>query len=97
MKLILTGTTGFIGHEVLVQALSHPSITTIITLTRQPFPEPFASDPKIKSLLVDDFTTYSSAVLEQLAGADACIWYLPSPSPNILKVRKEGLTKQKGA
>jgi uncharacterized protein YbjT (DUF2867 family) len=74
MKLILTGTTGFIGQEVLTQALAHPSITSIIALTRKPIPATFTSHPKVKNVLIDDFETYTPSVLEQLKGADACIW-----------------------
>jgi hypothetical protein len=78
MKLILTGTTGFIGQEVLAQALSHPSITSIIALSRKPLPPTFASNPKLRLVLIDDFSTYSPSVLSQLSGADACIWYIYS-------------------
>jgi uncharacterized protein YbjT (DUF2867 family) len=76
MKLILTGTTGFIGREVLSQALAHPSITSIIALTRHPLPAAFASssNPKLQNVLVDDFLNYTPSVLEQLSGADGCIW-----------------------
>lgn len=81
MKLILTGSTGFIGREVLTQALSHPSITSIVALTRHPIPAPFASNPKVKNVLVDDFLTYTPSVLEQLEGSGGCIWYFPSVFP----------------
>ncbi|KAE9382008.1 hypothetical protein N431DRAFT_491273 [Stipitochalara longipes BDJ] len=87
MKLILTGTTGFIGQEVLTQALSHPSITSIIALTRHPLPSTF-SNPKVKNVVVDDFATYSPSVLEQLSGADACIWCIGAKSPNPTTTRK---------
>jgi hypothetical protein len=73
MKLILTGTSGFIGSEVLSQALLHPSITSIVALSRKPIPN---SDPKLKVVLVDDFEHYSPSVLSELSGAEACIWYL---------------------
>jgi len=76
MKLILTGTTGFIGREVLSQALAHPSITSIVALTRHPLPATFASssNPKLQNVLIDDFLNYTPSVLEQLSGADGCIW-----------------------
>jgi hypothetical protein len=76
MKLILTGTTGFVGQEVLTQALAHPSITSVVALTRHPIPATFASNPKVKNVLVEDFSTYTPSVLEQLSGADACVWYV---------------------
>ncbi|PMD32827.1 hypothetical protein L207DRAFT_439990 [Hyaloscypha variabilis F] len=85
MKLILTGTTGFIGHEVLTQALSHPSLTSLITLTRHPLPPPLSTHPKLHSLLINDFSTYPPSILSQLSGADACIWCIgaKSTSPEI--------------
>jgi nucleoside-diphosphate-sugar epimerase len=73
MKLILTGTSGFIGSEVLSQALRHPSITSIVALSRKPIPN---SDPKLKIVIVDDFEHYSPSVLSDLSGAEACIWYV---------------------
>jgi hypothetical protein len=75
MKLILTGTSGFIGSEALFQALLHPSITSVVALSRKPIPN---SDPKLKVVLLDDFEHYSSSVLSELSGAEACIWYVLS-------------------
>jgi hypothetical protein len=78
MKLILTGTSGFIGSEVLSQALRHPSITSIVALSRKPIQN---SDPKLKVLLIDDFEHYSPSALSELSGAEACIWYVFLFSP----------------
>lgn len=36
MKLLLIGTTGLVGHEVLTQALEHPRVESVIALTRRP-------------------------------------------------------------
>jgi uncharacterized protein YbjT (DUF2867 family) len=36
MKLIITGATGFVGTEVIRQALSNSTITSIIALARKP-------------------------------------------------------------
>ena len=74
MKLVLTGTTGFIGQEILAQALSNPSITSIIALSRKPLPAALASNPKLKTVIVEDFSTYTPSVLKELEGAEACIW-----------------------
>lgn len=73
MKLILTGSTGFIGAEVLRQCLNNPSISSIIALSRRPLP---VTDPKLKTVIVEDFTNYSPSVLKELEGAEACIWTL---------------------
>ena len=71
MKVILTGPTGFIGSEVLTQLLAHPSITSILAVSRRPLP---TTDPKLKTVLLQDFTAWPSSVLDECAGADACIW-----------------------
>jgi uncharacterized protein YbjT (DUF2867 family) len=74
MKVILTGSSGFIGQEVLSQALAHPSITSIIALSRKPLPQSYTSNPKLKVVILDDFENYTPSVLSQLSGADSCIW-----------------------
>jgi N-acetyl-gamma-glutamylphosphate reductase len=74
MKVILSGSTGFIGGEVLDQALAHPSITSIICLSRRALPESITASPKIKIIIVSDFLFYPPEVLAQLEGSEACIW-----------------------
>jgi NAD dependent epimerase/dehydratase family enzyme len=74
MKLILTGSTGMIGKEVFSQCIHNQAITSIIVLTRRSFPSDYPSSPKVKVVL-HDFTSYSPSLLEELSGAEACIWY----------------------
>lgn len=76
MKFILTGCTGFIGSEVLSQCLRNPTITSVIALSRRDLPEAVAKDSKLKAVIMKDFTSYPDSVLQELRGADACIWYL---------------------
>ena len=74
MKVILTGATGFIGGEVLHQCLQNPSITSLVTLSRRNLPNIAAKNPKLKVVVLKDFMNYSDDVLQDLAGAEACIW-----------------------
>ncbi|KAJ7446768.1 hypothetical protein FB451DRAFT_1148321 [Mycena latifolia] len=74
MKIILTGTTGFIGTEVLAQCLRNPTITTIVVLSRRLLPETVSADPKVQVIVMKDFKIYPEEVVKQLEGADACIW-----------------------
>jgi len=74
MKVILTGVTGFIGSEVLAQCRQDKSITSIIALTRRPLAKEISQDPKVETVVMKDFTTYSPEILSKLEGADACIW-----------------------
>jgi len=73
MKVILLGSTGFIGKEVLNQCLKNPAITSLIALSRRDLPREVAN-PKLTVVIIEDFKLYPDSVLEQLKGADACIW-----------------------
>lgn len=76
MKVILLGSTGFIGKQVLSQCLQHPAITSLIALSRRDLPEAAAAaaNPKLTVIIIEDFKWYPDSVLERLKGADACIW-----------------------
>lgn len=79
MKLIISGSTGFVGTEVLRQALSHPAIKEVVSLGRREtvIPQnllPGANPAKLKSLICEDFLNYPESVRRELKGADACIW-----------------------
>jgi hypothetical protein len=89
MKLIVAGATGFVGTEVIRQALSHPAVTSVVALARRATPVPANIGPdanisKLKSAICNDFDNYSESVKADLAGADACIWYYNPPKPHDL-------------
>jgi Semialdehyde dehydrogenase, NAD binding domain len=75
MKVVLSGSTGYIGGEVLTQCLNHPSITSVIVLTRRD-PGHLAQNPKAKVITVKDFTSYDQLTIDELKTADAAIWCL---------------------
>lgn len=77
MKVILTGSTGLIGSGVLKRCISHPQITSIVALTRRPIE---AKDSKLTNLIKSDYHTYTQSEIDQLKGAEACIWVLGSPT-----------------
>lgn len=80
MKIILIGSTGYIGNEVLLQCLSNPSISSIVALSRRDLK---ITDPKLKVILHDDFSNYPPTFISQLASidADACVYCLGSNIP----------------
>ncbi|MBW7460053.1 NAD-dependent epimerase/dehydratase family protein [Paenibacillus sepulcri] len=67
----MTGATGFVGGEVLKQALEDSSITGIMTLTRRPLG---VTHPKLEDVILQDFLDYSR--IKASLKADACIWCL---------------------
>ncbi|PHH66825.1 hypothetical protein CDD81_5957 [Ophiocordyceps australis] len=75
MKLIIAGSTGFVGTELVRQALAHPEITSVMALGRRETQMPSdATRDKLKSVVCNDFEKYPESVKNALAGADACIW-----------------------
>lgn len=79
MKLVVAGSTGFVGAEVVRQAIRHPSVTSVVALGRREAPprpasEQGHSNEKITSIACDDFEKYPPHVSQALEGADACIW-----------------------
>ena len=74
MKIILAGTTGFVGREVLACCLNDSSVTSIVVLSRRELPKDYPSGAKLKVAILEDFTSYSQGVLSEIKGACACIW-----------------------
>jgi len=73
MKIILTGATGRIGGAALQSALSSPSITTVVVLSRRDIGVQHA---KLQTIIKKDYTQYTPEELAQLEGSEACIWYV---------------------
>ncbi|OBT81215.1 hypothetical protein VE02_10031 [Pseudogymnoascus sp. 03VT05] len=81
MKLVVAGSTGFVGTEIVRQALSHPGITSVVGLARRPTLMPHDEGHgidirKLKSVVCEDFNNYTDNVKQELAEADACIWLI---------------------
>ncbi|RYP89866.1 hypothetical protein DL770_004018 [Monosporascus sp. CRB-9-2] len=77
MKLVIGGSTGFVGTELVRQALSHPAITSIVGISRRETPVPPGSiddGAKLKSVVCENFESYPDHVKKELENADACIW-----------------------
>ena len=74
MKVILTGSTGFIGGGVLNECIRHPKITSIVVLSRRELTGPAATNAKIEVIVLKDFMNYPDSVLQQIKDADLCIW-----------------------
>ena len=86
MKLVIAGATGFVATELIRQSLSIPKITSVIAIARHPVSTPSnlspTADPsKLRSVIIENYGSYPDDVMKQLAGADACIWYVPLSPP----------------
>lgn len=78
MKLVIGGSSGFVGSELVRQALSNPAFTTVVALSRRETPVPVSvtsqDATKLKSVVCDNFESYTESVIEELHDVDACIW-----------------------
>lgn len=79
MKVIVVGSSGFVGTELIRQAITSPAVTSVVALARRETPVPESlkdsSDAaKLTSVVCDDFLNYSDNVKQHLSNADACIW-----------------------
>ncbi|KAI1269925.1 hypothetical protein F5Y18DRAFT_372018 [Xylariaceae sp. FL1019] len=87
MKVVITGATGFVGSEVVRQAIASDKVTQALVLTRKPLPDEFTKSEKIKVFTIKDFSaSYSEDLLEQLSGAEACIWAIGGRAPQFADV-----------
>lgn len=97
MKVVIAGSTGFIGKEVVRQALLHPQITSVVTLSRHDHdisedlqtPE---IESKLTSVTCSDFKNYPQYVKDEISGADACIWYV-RPASQCDRTNSAGLSE----
>jgi nucleoside-diphosphate-sugar epimerase len=78
MKIVITGATGYIGHEVLDQCLREPRITSIIAIGRR---SPHLNHPKLAVIIQEDFSQYPASVISQIQDANACIYCLGTNIP----------------
>ena len=72
MKIILTGSTGTVGSAVLENCINNPSVTEIVALTRRPLD---VKSSKLNNIIHKDFLKYDQNVIDQLKGAEGCVWY----------------------
>lgn len=70
MKVILTGATGMVGEGVLMECLSNPLVTEILSVSRVSCN---ISHPKLKEYIVKDFLMLKEND-ENLKGYDACLY-----------------------
>jgi uncharacterized protein YbjT (DUF2867 family) len=72
MRIIITGATGMVGSEVLVQALADPEITHVTTIARNAVD---IVNPKLTAIVHQNFLDYSGFE-NTFKNSDCCIWCL---------------------
>jgi hypothetical protein len=79
VHLILTGATGVVGssvlHHMLPLTVNGGPISRLSVLSRRDVPMA-ADHENIKIIKTTDFGTYDSKILDELKGAQACVWAL---------------------
>ncbi|CAG7918765.1 unnamed protein product [Penicillium olsonii] len=84
MKLVVAGSTGLLGSEIIRQTLHIPEITEVVALSRKPLRLDEGLDSsKIKTVIISDYGEYPDEVKAEFAGADACIWCACHTSPHV--------------
>jgi hypothetical protein len=72
IKPIIFGATGMVGEGVLIEALKHSSVESVLVVGRRSCN---VKHPKLKELLHADFYNYST-IEQQLTGYNACLFCL---------------------
>ena len=86
MKLIVSGASGFVGEEVVRQALADSRITSLIAISRSSITPPENEDKKadlakFRNVIVKDYGSYPDEAKSEFEGVDAVIWYAPNLRP----------------
>ncbi|KAJ7644755.1 hypothetical protein FB45DRAFT_987977 [Roridomyces roridus] len=97
MKIVIGGSSGFVGVELVRQALLDPAFTSVVALSRRETALPPANAntaaDKFTSVVCNDFLTYSDSVQKAVEGADACIWTIAVTPSKMKTVSFEENTK----
>lgn len=79
-KIIVTGATGFVGEAVVKQCIQNKNVEEVIVLTRKPISKDLLSSSKVNMIVHEEFAQYPDSLLNQLSGAQGCIWLVRTKS-----------------
>jgi uncharacterized protein YbjT (DUF2867 family) len=91
MKIIIAGASGYIGQELLTQSLAHPSITSVVALSRRDL-NITHNKLRVVHMKDADFLNYSDPkITDEFKGASACLWSIgvvPSQARDEVSARR---------
>ena len=70
MNVIITGSSGMVGHLILNKCLAHPKVTQVTSIGRKPSGH---TQPKLKEIIHHDFLDFS-AIAEHFRNQDVCFY-----------------------
>lgn len=74
MRVLITGATGMIGGEALLNCLASPQVTSVVAFTRRQLPKEVSANEKLTCVMMEDFGEWPQDKLESAGDADAMIW-----------------------
>ncbi|KPI45241.1 uncharacterized protein AB675_2371 [Cyphellophora attinorum] len=74
MKVVFTGSSGYIGSQVFKQALADKRIDKIVNLVRRLPTNSSVQHDKVRTIIVKDFNNYDKETITEIEDADAAIW-----------------------
>lgn len=74
MKVIVFGSTGATGSEIVNHCFADERITKVIIVTRKAVPIDVESHPKAEVVMHHDFTQYPEEMMRRFEGAEVCLW-----------------------
>ncbi|SNC62514.1 hypothetical protein SAMN06265337_0687 [Hymenobacter gelipurpurascens] len=72
IRAIVTGATGMVGEGVLHEALNHPDVEQVLSISRKPSG---ITHPKLREILHENFQDLT-AIQDQVTGYNACFFCL---------------------
>jgi uncharacterized protein YbjT (DUF2867 family) len=88
IKAILTGATGMVGEGVLHEALNHPDVEQVLSISRKPSG---VQHPKLREIIHADFHDLTP-IQDQLSGYNACFFCLGVSSVGMKQPEYQRLT-----
>lgn len=88
MKIIITGTTGYVGEGVMLECLNNPKVEKVLSVSRRPCGH---THPKLEEYIIDDFMSLKAGDA-RLQGYDAIFFIAGISSVGVKEERYRGIS-----